>query len=202
MKHETPTADCGVIVGRFQVAELHEGHRALIEGVMGRHKKVIILLGREGHGAHRFAAPGLVARSPGADAVSDRMIPVPESSLRALAEWQTLGTVGGAVIDSLVACLPEPEPTFTDEEALAFYRAMWGRSYSTTDDIKYGRSVLSRLADAKWTAPKALCPPPSPALVEVVEAARAHVQAIRWDGPLTARLHAAVAAYDEEEETP
>lgn len=45
MKHEIPTADVGVIVGRFQVAELHEGHRNLIDSVVERHRKVIIVLG-------------------------------------------------------------------------------------------------------------------------------------------------------------
>lgn len=40
-----PLADVGVIVGRFQVDDLHPGHRALIEDVMDRHKKVIVLLG-------------------------------------------------------------------------------------------------------------------------------------------------------------
>ncbi len=45
MKYEEPTADCGVIVGRFQVAELHEGHRDLIDSVMARHDKVVVLLG-------------------------------------------------------------------------------------------------------------------------------------------------------------
>jgi bifunctional NMN adenylyltransferase/nudix hydrolase len=38
-------ADCGVIVGRFHVATLHEGHRNLIEHVVSRHRKVIIFLG-------------------------------------------------------------------------------------------------------------------------------------------------------------
>ena len=37
--------DVGVIVGRFQVDELHEAHRDLIEGVMAQHSKVIIFLG-------------------------------------------------------------------------------------------------------------------------------------------------------------
>lgn len=45
MKHSEPTADCGVIIGRFQVAELHEGHKELIDKVQSRHKKVVILLG-------------------------------------------------------------------------------------------------------------------------------------------------------------
>lgn len=46
MNHTTPTADCGVIVGRFQVAELHQGHRDLIDTVVAKHRKVIIVLGR------------------------------------------------------------------------------------------------------------------------------------------------------------
>jgi len=45
MKHSEPTADCGVIIGRFQVDQLHEGHRDLIYRVMDKHRKVIILLG-------------------------------------------------------------------------------------------------------------------------------------------------------------
>lgn len=38
-------ADVGVIVGRFQVNELHKAHEDLIQFVVGRHKKVIIFLG-------------------------------------------------------------------------------------------------------------------------------------------------------------
>ena len=45
MKHSVPTADCGVIIGRFQVDELHSGHRNLIDSVLERHRKTIILLG-------------------------------------------------------------------------------------------------------------------------------------------------------------
>lgn len=40
-----PKADVGVIVGRFQVHELHQGHRDLIEHVAARHSKLIIVLG-------------------------------------------------------------------------------------------------------------------------------------------------------------
>lgn len=39
------TAQLGVIIARFQVAELHEGHRQLIDTVLHYHKKVIIFLG-------------------------------------------------------------------------------------------------------------------------------------------------------------
>jgi bifunctional NMN adenylyltransferase/nudix hydrolase len=37
--------DIGVIVGRFQVDDLHDGHNSLIETVMAAHDKVIIFLG-------------------------------------------------------------------------------------------------------------------------------------------------------------
>lgn len=37
--------EVGVIIARFQVHELHEAHRALIEHVCSRHKKVIVFLG-------------------------------------------------------------------------------------------------------------------------------------------------------------
>jgi bifunctional NMN adenylyltransferase/nudix hydrolase len=45
MRHSEPTADCGVIIGRFQVADLHEGHHELIGNVLARHRKVVVLLG-------------------------------------------------------------------------------------------------------------------------------------------------------------
>lgn len=46
MKNLIPTL--GVIVGRFQVAELHRGHRYLIEQVLGKHASVLIVLGTTG----------------------------------------------------------------------------------------------------------------------------------------------------------
>ena len=42
----TPSADIGIVVGRFQVPYLHDGHGALIESVMKRHKKVLVLIGK------------------------------------------------------------------------------------------------------------------------------------------------------------
>jgi bifunctional NMN adenylyltransferase/nudix hydrolase len=45
MDVKTAYAELGVIIGRFQVNALHEGHRALIDSVRSKHKKVLILLG-------------------------------------------------------------------------------------------------------------------------------------------------------------
>lgn len=42
---EEPKADIGVIIGRFQVDNLHEGHKQLITDVLSRHDRVLILLG-------------------------------------------------------------------------------------------------------------------------------------------------------------
>lgn len=42
---EGPFEDVGVIVARFQVAQLHEGHKELLDTIFKRHDKVIIFLG-------------------------------------------------------------------------------------------------------------------------------------------------------------
>lgn len=42
--------DVGVLVGRFQVPELHEGHRGVLDYVALRHDKVILFLGITDHG--------------------------------------------------------------------------------------------------------------------------------------------------------
>ncbi len=39
------TGDCGIIIGRFQVPDLHEAHIDLIQSVIDRHPKVFIFLG-------------------------------------------------------------------------------------------------------------------------------------------------------------
>ena len=44
-KEEKKVYDIGVIVGRFQIHELHDGQKELIDSVIKRHDKVIIFLG-------------------------------------------------------------------------------------------------------------------------------------------------------------
>lgn len=46
MKHIETEYDVGVIIGRFQVSELHDGHHELITHVLSKHKKTILLLGQ------------------------------------------------------------------------------------------------------------------------------------------------------------
>lgn len=45
MQHRSEQFDVGVIVGRFQVHELHDGHKELIDHVCSQHSKVIMFLG-------------------------------------------------------------------------------------------------------------------------------------------------------------
>lgn len=45
VKNDKLNADIGVIVGRFQVPELHEAHTDLIQTVVDNHERVIIFLG-------------------------------------------------------------------------------------------------------------------------------------------------------------
>jgi len=45
MKVKAPHADVGVLVGRFQVPNLHDGHKQLIKHVTEAHGKVIVFLG-------------------------------------------------------------------------------------------------------------------------------------------------------------
>lgn len=45
VKAAQPQYDIGVIIGRFQVHELHAGHRDLIQYATDRHSKVVVLLG-------------------------------------------------------------------------------------------------------------------------------------------------------------
>ena len=45
MKRKVQASDVGVIVGRFQVNELHDGHKALIDSVANENQRLIIFLG-------------------------------------------------------------------------------------------------------------------------------------------------------------
>jgi bifunctional NMN adenylyltransferase/nudix hydrolase len=45
MQTKTPSAVVGVLIGRFQTPELHSGHRELIDAIVAKHQKVVILLG-------------------------------------------------------------------------------------------------------------------------------------------------------------
>lgn len=44
MEVKTPDANVGVIIGRFQVPDLHDGHRDLIDTVISKHKQVFIFV--------------------------------------------------------------------------------------------------------------------------------------------------------------
>lgn len=45
MEEVKPKYQIGVIIGRFQIHELHDAHQELIDEVLNRHKKVLVFLG-------------------------------------------------------------------------------------------------------------------------------------------------------------
>ena len=45
MKEKVTKTDCGVVIGRFQVNELHEAHIDLITSVLNKHDRVLLFLG-------------------------------------------------------------------------------------------------------------------------------------------------------------
>jgi len=45
MEEVRKSYDIGVIIGRFQVHELHDAHKEMIEAVLARHNKVVLFLG-------------------------------------------------------------------------------------------------------------------------------------------------------------
>ena len=45
MKTKVDKTDCGIIIARFQTNELHEAHKDLIETVISKHDRVIVILG-------------------------------------------------------------------------------------------------------------------------------------------------------------
>lgn len=53
---QTEQTDVGVIIGRFQVPELHAGHQELIDSVLVNHHRVIVVLGM-GHTKCSFRNP-------------------------------------------------------------------------------------------------------------------------------------------------
>jgi bifunctional NMN adenylyltransferase/nudix hydrolase len=48
-QQEEVIPDVGVIIGRFQVPSLHDGHREVLDFVQSRHNKVLVVLGMTGH---------------------------------------------------------------------------------------------------------------------------------------------------------
>jgi bifunctional NMN adenylyltransferase/nudix hydrolase len=45
MREKQKLTDCGAIIGRFMIHELHDAHKDLIDSVLNRHERVIIFLG-------------------------------------------------------------------------------------------------------------------------------------------------------------
>ena len=45
MERKHPAADVGVVIGRFQVEDLHAGHIELLDWVVREHSKVVVMLG-------------------------------------------------------------------------------------------------------------------------------------------------------------
>lgn len=48
-QQEEVIPDVGVMIGRFQVPSLHDGHRELLDFIKSRHDKVLVVLGTTGH---------------------------------------------------------------------------------------------------------------------------------------------------------
>lgn len=98
---KTETYDVGVLVGRFQVPELHDAHRALIRTVMERHTKVIVILGVSATGVTRKNPLDFQARCQMLLEEFPDLIIVPLRDMPCDSQWS-------AQLDSLVGQLTTP----------------------------------------------------------------------------------------------
>lgn len=91
--------DVGVIVGRFQVDKLHEGHQDLIDFVCSQHKKVIIVLGIPAFNGTRENPLDFEIRSKMILESYPNIIILPLCDCRDNAQWSArLDTIVGACI--------------------------------------------------------------------------------------------------------
>lgn len=84
---DRPAEEVGVIVGRFQTPRLHKAHRELIEAVLARHKKVIILLGTSPIKLSRRDPLDFMAREIMVKKAYPRVVVVPVEDMPSDVRW-------------------------------------------------------------------------------------------------------------------
>lgn len=101
MKRKENTADVAVVVGRFQVANLHDGHMELLSWVANNHKKVVVVLGVNPIPGTRSNPLDFEARYLMLSEQFPRFIFLPLRDVRTNEEWS-------ANLDRLVASVVNP----------------------------------------------------------------------------------------------
>lgn len=106
MQNVKENPNCGVIVGRFQVPELHDGHMELFRAVRARHQKVIVFVGVSAMGT-------ATQRNPLDFETRRRMIQAkfPEFSVHPLKDFRTDEEWGKALDASISVLVPWGEVT-------------------------------------------------------------------------------------------
>lgn len=100
------SAEIGVIMARFQVAELHEGHKQLINTVLHYHKKVIIFLGVSRKSADKNSPLDFANRRAMINEIYPNIIVLPQLDMRDDGKWsQTLDSQIGLPFGELSAVI-------------------------------------------------------------------------------------------------
>ena len=100
------SAEIGVIMARFQVAELHEGHKQLINTVLHYHKKVIIFLGVSRKSADKNSPLDFANRRAMINELYPNIVVLPQLDVRDDGKWsQTLDAQIGLPFGELSAVI-------------------------------------------------------------------------------------------------
>jgi bifunctional NMN adenylyltransferase/nudix hydrolase len=116
MERKHLTADVGVIIGRFQVEELHAGHRELLNWVAREHSKVIVILGTPALHGKRNNPLDFQARCGMLLRYSHQLVVVPLEDQKYDAVWsRNLDTlVHALLLPAQTACLYGARDSFLE----------------------------------------------------------------------------------------